>query len=79
MDFDDCLGALQEIGATLIGNGTPNTDGIRQVVRYLTADESLHDADKLAFADLVEELLDAVTVPGGPRARADLAECRKIC
>jgi peptidoglycan/xylan/chitin deacetylase (PgdA/CDA1 family)/Flp pilus assembly protein TadD len=67
--------ALQEIGATLIGNGTPNTDGIRQVVRYLTEDESLHDADKLAFADLVEELLDAVTVPGGgPRTRTDTTE-----
>ena len=34
-------------------------------MRYLTTDPSLHDADKLAFADLVEELLEAVTPPGG--------------
>jgi peptidoglycan/xylan/chitin deacetylase (PgdA/CDA1 family)/tetratricopeptide (TPR) repeat protein len=65
--------ALEEIGTTLSGSGSRNTDGIRQVVRYLTADQSLHDADKLAFADLVEELLDAVTQPGGQRER-DLAE-----
>jgi peptidoglycan/xylan/chitin deacetylase (PgdA/CDA1 family)/uncharacterized caspase-like protein len=62
--------ALEEIGAKLNGNGYRNTDGIRQLLRYLTTDRSLHDADKLAFADLVEELLDAVTPAGGvPGAR----------
>jgi peptidoglycan/xylan/chitin deacetylase (PgdA/CDA1 family)/tetratricopeptide (TPR) repeat protein len=64
--------ALQEIGAKLGGSGYRNADGIRQLVRYLTAGQSLHDADKLAFADLVEELLEAVTAEGGgPGKRRD--------
>jgi peptidoglycan/xylan/chitin deacetylase (PgdA/CDA1 family)/tetratricopeptide (TPR) repeat protein len=64
--------ALEEIGAKLAGNGYPNAEGIRQLVRYLTADPSLHDADKLAFADLVEETMTAVTPPGSvPGARRD--------
>jgi peptidoglycan/xylan/chitin deacetylase (PgdA/CDA1 family)/tetratricopeptide (TPR) repeat protein len=68
--------ALEEIGARLSGGGTRNTDGIRQVVRYLTTDQSLHDADKLAFADLVEELLDSVTQPdaGAGSGNRELAE-----
>jgi peptidoglycan/xylan/chitin deacetylase (PgdA/CDA1 family)/uncharacterized caspase-like protein len=36
---------------------TSNTDGIRQLVQYLTGTGAgLHDADKLAFLDAVEEL-----------------------
>jgi peptidoglycan/xylan/chitin deacetylase (PgdA/CDA1 family)/uncharacterized caspase-like protein len=66
--------ALEEIGARLSGHSTRDTDGIRQVVRYLTADQSLHDADKLAFSDLVEELLDSVTVPNAGRRERELAE-----
>jgi peptidoglycan/xylan/chitin deacetylase (PgdA/CDA1 family)/uncharacterized caspase-like protein len=66
--------ALEEIGASLSGNGRHNIDGIRQVVRYLTGDSSLHDADKLAFTDLVEELLDAETQPGAGRRDRELAE-----
>jgi peptidoglycan/xylan/chitin deacetylase (PgdA/CDA1 family)/tetratricopeptide (TPR) repeat protein len=42
--------ALEELGRTL----TPN--GIRQLIRYLNTDPGLHDADKLAFLDLSEEL-----------------------
>ena len=64
--------ALEEIGARL--SGSAGRSGIEQVVRYLTADQSLHDADKLAFADLVEELLDSVTQPNASQRDRDLAE-----
>ena len=61
--------ALADIGARL--SAAKTTDGIRQLVQYLTADPSLHDADKLAFSDLVEEMLVAVPIagatPGGRR------------
>jgi peptidoglycan/xylan/chitin deacetylase (PgdA/CDA1 family)/tetratricopeptide (TPR) repeat protein len=65
---------LEEIGTQLSGNGRRNANGIRQLVRYLTSDPSLHDADKLAFSDLVEELLDAVTQPGANKTDHELAE-----
>ena len=68
------LHALEEIGAQLSGNTARNTAGIRQVVNYLTNDQSLHDADKLAFCDLVEELLDTVTQPGATERDRELAE-----
>jgi hypothetical protein len=55
-------------------SGSAGRSGIEQVVRYLTADQSLHDADKLAFADLVEELLDSVTQPNASQRDRDLAE-----
>jgi len=61
--------ALADIGARL--SAARSMDGIRQLVQYLSADPSLHDADKLAFSDLVEELLVAVPItgaaPGGRR------------
>ena len=57
--------ALQEIGGKL-GDGK-NPDGIRQLIHYLTADSSLHDADKLAFSDLVEELQAPAPAPGARR------------
>ena len=66
--------ALEEIGAKLGGAGTRNTVGIRQVVNYLNAGQSLHDADKLAFADLVEELLDTMTQPGAGQQDRELTE-----
>ncbi|MGD0869007.1 MAG: polysaccharide deacetylase family protein [Bryobacteraceae bacterium] len=60
--------ALEDIGAKL--SGGKNDNGIRQLVHYLTADPALHDADKLAFADLVEELIDAIPATGvSPGAR----------
>ena len=65
---------LEEIGAKLTGGGKRDTDGIRQLINYLTSDASLHDADKLAFADLVEELLDSVTGPNASRGDRELAE-----
>ena len=45
---------LSQISAKLSAPNQPN--GIRQLIHYLSADASLHDADKLAFLDLVEEL-----------------------
>ena len=65
---------LDEVAAQLTGGPRRNADGIRQVIRYLTSDPSLHDADKLAFTDLVEELLDSVTRPGASRQDRELAE-----
>jgi peptidoglycan/xylan/chitin deacetylase (PgdA/CDA1 family)/uncharacterized caspase-like protein/Flp pilus assembly protein TadD len=44
---------LGEIGAKLAAR---RSEGIRQLIQFLTANPSLHDADKLAFLDLVEEL-----------------------
>ena len=59
--------AFEDLGAKLAAD--KKGDGTRQLVHYLTADASLHDADKLAFSDLVEELQAAVVSPGGPRTR----------
>lgn len=44
--------ALAQTGARLAGNSAR----IRQFVNYVSNDPSLHDADKLAFSDLVEDL-----------------------
>ncbi|HUB80691.1 MAG TPA: polysaccharide deacetylase family protein [Bryobacteraceae bacterium] len=68
------LHTLTEIGSRLTATGARDPYGMRQVVRYLTADPALHDADKLAFADLVEELLDSVTQPGAGKTDRELAE-----
>ncbi|SPE31074.1 hypothetical protein SBA3_1740010 [Candidatus Sulfopaludibacter sp. SbA3] len=43
-----------------------NTNGIRQLLQYLTAGKSLHDADKLAFLDVVEQL-SAVPITASKR------------
>jgi hypothetical protein len=53
--------ALEELGRTL----TPK--GVQQLIRYLNTDPGLHDADKLAFLDLSEELQAAA--PVGTSAR----------
>jgi len=59
--------AIEEIGASLTGGR--NNNGVRHLVQYLTG-PGLHDADKLAFADLVEELVDELPGTGSaPNAR----------
>jgi peptidoglycan/xylan/chitin deacetylase (PgdA/CDA1 family)/tetratricopeptide (TPR) repeat protein len=47
---------------------------LRQLVRYLSDDRGLHDADKLAFLDLVDQLGDAA----GPEGRALLDNLQSI-
>jgi peptidoglycan/xylan/chitin deacetylase (PgdA/CDA1 family)/uncharacterized caspase-like protein len=59
--------ALQDLGVRFAADR--KGDGIRQLVRYLTTDQSLHDADKLAFIDLVEEQ-QAGVFPRSKRANA---------
>ena len=46
----------------------PASHAVRQLIQYLTAGPSLHDADKLAFLDLVEEIasVGAGPTPGSP-------------
>ncbi len=44
--------ALEELGPRLDGNPR----GIRQLAFYLTSNTNLHDGDRLAFLDLVDEL-----------------------
>src|SRR5215468_6706496 len=46
----------------------------RQLVRYVSEERSLHDADRLAFLDLVDELADA----RAPGARALLDNLQSI-
>ena len=60
--------ALDRIAATFAEPSTRATR-VRQLTRYLTEDRSLHDADKLAFLDLVSEL--AESWPGDLRALLD--------
>lgn len=40
----------------LVARLTGNSDGIRQFLQYLNSDPNLHDADKLAYLDVVEQL-----------------------
>jgi peptidoglycan/xylan/chitin deacetylase (PgdA/CDA1 family)/uncharacterized caspase-like protein len=54
------------------GRGARN----QQLIRYLTEDRSLHDADKLAFLDLVAELAEGG--PGDLRLRALLDNLQSI-
>jgi peptidoglycan/xylan/chitin deacetylase (PgdA/CDA1 family)/uncharacterized caspase-like protein len=58
---------IEQLNQTLAGSR--NSNAIRQLVQYLGGGSGLHDADKLAFLDIVEEL-DAASpgvVPGGRR------------
>ena len=48
---------LEEIASRLTDT-TGRRGRIQQLARYLTADSSLHDADKLAFLDLVRDFAD---------------------
>src|SRR5947209_9899906 len=59
--FSHKLHALDEVSRKLEGN----RGGIRQLDRYLTSNKDLHNADKLAFLDLVEGL-DHPGERGGP-------------
>jgi len=55
--FHDKQEALDQIAERLTSEySRKNTDGIRQLTRYLSDDHSLHDADKLAFLDVIDEL-----------------------
>ncbi|HWC97749.1 MAG TPA: polysaccharide deacetylase family protein [Candidatus Sulfopaludibacter sp.] len=47
------------------------TDGIRQLLEYLTDDKALHDADKLAFLDLIDQL---TAVPPASSKRTSLVD-----
>ena len=49
-----------------------DTEGFRQFVQYVSADSSLHDADKLAFLDLVDQLESEI--PPGAGGRNSLSE-----
>jgi peptidoglycan/xylan/chitin deacetylase (PgdA/CDA1 family)/tetratricopeptide (TPR) repeat protein len=49
--------ALDQMSRSLAGNGR----GVRQLIRYVSSEPGLHDGDRLAFLDLVEEL-DAAPV-----------------
>src|SRR5580700_9498269 len=59
--------SLQEVGRKLAEH--PNAGAVRQLIQYLSADPTLHDADKLAFLDLVEEVETepSSAAPGAPR------------
>jgi hypothetical protein len=52
--------ALDQIAATF-AEPSARTSHVRQLIRYLTEDRSLHDADKLAFLDLVSRLAEGGT------------------
>src|SRR5438128_96869 len=59
--------ALEGLGRRLAGNGR----GIRQLVRYLSSEPGLHDGDRLAFLDLVDELDSAPIKVGALSALRD--------
>jgi len=62
--------ALDDIGAK-IAEPSGRAARIQQLIRYVNEDRSLHDADKLAFLDLVSELAEAPSNPPGVRALLD--------
>src|SRR5262249_39682968 len=49
--------SLREVAGNL-SEGAGHEDRVEQLTRYLSVDRSLHDADKLAFLDLIDELAD---------------------
>ena len=55
--------ALDEI-ARLLAEPSRREARLQQLIHYLTGNASLHDADKLAFLDLVSDLAEGS--PGGP-------------
>ena len=59
------------------GGFRQSPNGIRQLIHYLTADPTLHDADKLAFEDVVEEL-DSFPPPTRRGARNPVAEPLRV-
>src|ERR1051325_362308 len=69
--------AIDQLDQRLSQGGSGN--GVRQFIQYLTTDGGLHDADKLAFLDIVEELDTApagqVPAPRNPRNEIGRAHC----
>lgn len=61
--FHDKQQTLEQITDRLTSDyHRKNTDSIRQLTSYLSDEPSLHDADKLAFLDLIDEL-NSMTPP----------------
>jgi len=68
--FHEKQEALQEVAQKLTADyAQKNPGGLLQLTRYLSEDKSLHDADKLAFLDLIDEL-NAMTPAGAQDASA---------
>src|SRR5579871_28282 len=68
--FHEKQEALQEVAQKLTADyAQKNPGGLLQLTRYLSEDKSLHDADKLAFLDLIVEL-NAMTPAGAQDASA---------
>jgi peptidoglycan/xylan/chitin deacetylase (PgdA/CDA1 family)/uncharacterized caspase-like protein len=59
---------IDDLVAKLSAN---NNSGIRQLLSYLDSDKTLHDADKLAFLDVVEQLS---ALPSTASKRSSLAD-----
>jgi peptidoglycan/xylan/chitin deacetylase (PgdA/CDA1 family)/tetratricopeptide (TPR) repeat protein len=68
--------SLREVTGNL-SEGTGSDARVEQLIRYLSADQSLHDADKLAFLDLVDELADGKS-GSAPKLRALLDNLQSI-
>ncbi len=68
--------SLQDMAASL-SQSSSQPARIDALVRYLSDDRSLHDADRLAFLDLVDELADSNS-PSAPRLRALLDNLQSI-
>jgi peptidoglycan/xylan/chitin deacetylase (PgdA/CDA1 family)/tetratricopeptide (TPR) repeat protein len=62
--------AIDEI-ARLLAEPSRRAARLQQLVHYLTDTPSLHDADKLAFLDLVSDLAEVPSAPTGVRALLD--------
>src|SRR5260370_5735453 len=68
--------SLQEVAASL-SDGPGHEARVEQLIRYLSEDRALHDADKLAFLDLVDELTDGKSAVS-PKLRALLDNLQSI-
>jgi peptidoglycan/xylan/chitin deacetylase (PgdA/CDA1 family)/TolA-binding protein len=77
--------ALDEVTANLAGQYRQaagvrfrkGADGVRQLLQYLSRNPQLHDADKLAFLDLVEEL-ESVVPPAAANRSPLVDEVRAL-
>ncbi len=64
--LDDATHALAEQYRQFAASGfRTGGDGVRQLLQYLESNPDLHDADKLAFLDLVDQLQTAAPPVGG--------------
>jgi peptidoglycan/xylan/chitin deacetylase (PgdA/CDA1 family)/tetratricopeptide (TPR) repeat protein len=68
--------SLRDLAANL-SDGAGFQARVEQLIRYLSADPSLHDADKLAFLDLVDELADGKSA-SAPKLRSLLDNLQSI-